>query len=140
LGDEGVGVHVVRALLDTPGLAGVACLEAGTSGMSALHAMAGMDRVVFVDCAFMGLAPGAVRCFSPDDAVSTASCRRFSLHEGDLLEIIALSRRLGECPPAVRIVGIEPASVAPCEQMSQALRERLPEYLRTVAGELEREA
>jgi len=137
MSDEGVGVHVVQAVRDAvPGDDSIVFLEAGTSGMCALHAMAGLAKAVFVDCAFMGTAPGTLRCFSPDDVASRTQCRRFSLHEGDLLEIIALSRRLEECPAVVRIFGIEPAQVAPGEHLSPVLAARMADYVRAVVAEL----
>jgi len=53
----------------------------------------------------------------------------FSLHEGALLDLIALARRVSECPECLIIFGIQPETIAPGETVSSVLQARLPEYL-----------
>ena len=60
----------------------------------------------------------------------------FSLHEGALLDLIALSRRVGECPERIIIFGIQPGTLAPGETLSPVLQARLPEYLALITKEL----
>jgi hydrogenase maturation protease len=103
--------------------------------MAALHAMAHRRRAIFVDCAFMGAEPGAVRRFTPSQVSSRKELAGFSLHEGDLLDAIELSRQLGECPEQVVIFGIQPERVAPGETLSAVLRDRLAEYVKLVQAE-----
>lgn len=136
MSDEGIGIHVLRALAARPGdLPGVDLVDAGASGMSALHAMAHRRKAILVDCAFMGEEPGAVRRFTPSEVASRKELAGFSLHEGDLLDAIDLSRRLGECPEQIVIFGIQPEHVGPGEKLSPALRRRLDEYARMVRSE-----
>jgi hydrogenase maturation protease len=139
--DEGVGVHVVRRLAGRASrYPGVEFLDAGTSAMRVLHALAGRRRAVVVDCAYMGAAPGEVRRFTPDEARSVKRLGGVSAHAADLWETLRLSRRLGECPAEVVICGIEPAEVAPGERLSGPLSRRLEEYEARVAAEIEAEA
>jgi len=98
--------------------------------------MAGRRKAVFIDCAFMDEAPGTIRRFTPDQVSSQKALAGLSLHEGDLLKIIELSRSLGECPPEVVIFGIQPQSIEPGEALSPALSTRLDEYADAVAAEL----
>jgi hydrogenase maturation protease len=136
MSDEGVGIHVLRALAERAGdLPGADLVDAGTSAMAALHAMAHRRRAIFVDCAFMGAEPGAVRRFTPSQVSSRKELAGFSLHEGDLLDAIELSRQLGECPEQVVIFGIQPERVAPGETLSAVLRDRLAEYVKLVQAE-----
>ncbi|MFH0952798.1 MAG: hydrogenase maturation protease [Verrucomicrobiota bacterium] len=137
--DEGVGIHVLRALAAGPlDLPGADLVDAGASGMSALHAMANRRKAIFVDCAFMGEEPGAVRRFTPSEVASRKELTGFSLHEGDLLEVIALSRRLGECPEQIVIFGIQPQHVGPGEKLSPALEQRLEKYAEMIRSEAAR--
>lgn len=137
MSDEGIGIHVLRALGERAGgLQDADLVDAGTSGMSALHAMANRRKAVFVDCAFMGEKPGAVRRFTPSQVSSHKQLPGFSLHEGDLLDAIELSRKLGECPGEVVIFGIQPERVAPGETLSPVLRDRLREYVELVHAEV----
>ena len=136
MSDEGVGVRVVQAL-EAEGVHSRAdFVDAGTSGMNALHAMAGRAKAILVDCAKMRAEPGTLRRFGPDQVVSRKELPGFSLHEGDLLNTIELSRRIGECPAEVVIFGIEPARVEMGESLSPALASRLGEYVEAVKADI----
>lgn len=60
MGDEGVGVHVVRALqgLDLP--PNVECLDGGTGGFILLEPMQQADRILMIDAASDGNPIGTV--------------------------------------------------------------------------------
>jgi hydrogenase maturation protease len=115
---------------------GVDVLDLGTSGMSVLHELAGRQKAIFVDCALMGEPPGTLRRFTPDDVMSRKVQTRVSLHEGDLLNTIALARRLGTCPDDVVIFGIEPSAVEPGDELSSLLAAKLNDYVDAVRAEL----
>ncbi len=51
LGDEGVGVHVVRTLEQQTLPAGVDCLDGGTGGFVLLEPMQNADRIILIDAA-----------------------------------------------------------------------------------------
>jgi hydrogenase maturation protease len=139
MGDEGVGIHVVRALgTGLPADADVELIEAGTAGMRAVHAIAGRRKAIFIDCAIMKLKPGTIRRFTPENVRSRKTLRGFSTHEGDLMELIALSRRLGECPPDVVLFGIEPARIEQSMNLSPEWERRMKRYIGMVREELER--
>jgi hydrogenase maturation protease len=138
LTDEGIGIAVVEALAESRGgqFPDVEFLDLGTSMMRAVHAMAGRRRALFVDCAFMGAEPGTIRRFLPDDVRSIKALAHFSLHEGDLLQAIGISRAAGECPGEIVLFGIQPESVEPGLELSATLAARLPEYVEAVAAGL----
>jgi hydrogenase maturation protease len=139
MSDEGIGIHVVRALAARAGeFPHVDFLDAGTSGMNALHAMAGRRKAIFVDCAFMEAAPGTILQFDPANVSSRKGLGRLSLHEGDLLDMIELSRRLGECPAELVVFGIQPERVEPAEMLSNTLALRMADYAEAVCAELRR--
>jgi len=65
MGDEGVGVHVVRAVEQHPLPAGVECLDGGTGGFILLEPMENADRIVLIDAAADGNAIGTVTRTTP---------------------------------------------------------------------------
>jgi hydrogenase maturation protease len=65
MGDEGVGVHVVRAVEQHPLPAGVECLDGGTGGFILLEPMENADRIVLIDAATDGNAIGTVTRTTP---------------------------------------------------------------------------
>jgi len=137
--DEGIGVHLVKLLrnrVERRKIPSVQFLDLGTSGFNVLHAIAYKRKVVFVDCAFMGRVPGTLRIFTPDDICSKKDLKLFSLHEGDLLRVLALSRQLGEYPAEVIIFGIEPKEVLPGNELTDVLSSKLDEYVNNIEQEI----
>jgi len=65
MGDEGVGVHVVRALEQRSLPAGVECLDGGTGGFVLLEPLQNADRILLIDAAADGNPPGTVTRATP---------------------------------------------------------------------------
>jgi hydrogenase maturation protease len=65
MGDEGIGVHVVRAVEQHQLPAGVECLDGGTGGFILLEPMENADRIVLVDAAADGNPVGTVTRTTP---------------------------------------------------------------------------
>ena len=65
MGDEGVGVHVVRALEGRELPEGVRCLDGGTGGFTLLEDLESAERVILIDAAADGRAVGTVTRSEP---------------------------------------------------------------------------
>jgi len=65
LGDEGVGVHVVRAIEAHTLPAGVECLDGGTGGFILLGPLQNADRIILIDAAADGNPLGTVTRTTP---------------------------------------------------------------------------
>jgi len=65
MGDEGVGVHVVRALEKLSLPANVECLDGGTGGFTLLEPLQSAGRVILIDAAADGNPPGTVTRTTP---------------------------------------------------------------------------
>jgi hydrogenase maturation protease len=65
MGDEGVGVHVVRALEQHPLPANVECLDGGTGGFVLLEPLQSASRIILIDAAADGNPPGTVTRTTP---------------------------------------------------------------------------
>ena len=137
MSDEGIGVHLVRAAGQAPcALSAVEYLDLGTGGLTLLHALRGRRSAIIIDCARMGEPPGSLRRFTPEQVITLKDPALFSLHASDLLELLALSRRLGECPAQVIIFGIEPARLTLGDELSAVLAARFAEYLQCITDEI----
>lgn len=135
--DEGVGLYVIRELAArSENLSHVDFIELGTSPMNVVHAIAGRQKAILVDCAYMDEPAGTIRRFTPDDVASSKEMAHFSLHEGDLLDALKLSQVLGECPGEIVIFGIQPESMEFGDSLSPALQEQLEKYVEVVGGEV----
>jgi hydrogenase maturation protease len=134
--DEGIGIYLASEL--SSHLAGnpdVEVLDLGTGGLSVIHAITGRKKIVFVDCAVMGQAPGTMLRFTPEQVCSKKVRMRYSLHEGDLLNTLELSRNLGECPDNIVIFGIEPKEIAQGEGLTSELQSNIRQYVQTILQE-----
>ena len=65
MSDEGVGVHVVRALEKQPLPGNVECLDGGTGGFVLLEPLQEAGRVILIDAAADGNPPGTVTRTTP---------------------------------------------------------------------------
>jgi hydrogenase maturation protease len=65
MGDEGVGVHVVRAVEKHPLPSGIECLDGGTGGFILLEPMQNADCVILIDAAADGNPLGTVTRTTP---------------------------------------------------------------------------
>ncbi len=110
MGDDGVGVHVVRALAGRALPAGVELVDGGVASLEVLGALRGAARVVIVDALTGGGEPGAVYRLTPADLGPASATPGLSLHDFSLPQALALLARTGPLPPIV-IFGVEPAAM-----------------------------
>ena len=141
MADEGIGVHLVERLMGSADqYPSIDFVDAGTGGLSLLYQIEGRRKAIVVDCAFMDEPPGTIRRFTPDQVQSVKALAHQSLHEADLMQIIALARRLGQAPDEIVIFGIQPERVEPSLGLSRTLTERMDEYISAILHELRAEA
>jgi len=137
LSDEGIGVHIVRRLSSRQDkFPYVDFIDADTGGMNVLHLIANRKRAVIIDCAKMGAKPGTLMRFTPDEVQSVKKLSQYSLHEQDILQVINLSKQLGECPKEIIIFGIEPESTEPGQNLSKTLADKIDTYADEIRKEL----
>ena len=65
MGDEGVGVHVVRALEKVQLPSNVECLDGGTGGFVLLEPLQSADQIILIDATDDGNPPGTVTRTTP---------------------------------------------------------------------------
>ena len=87
---------------------GVEAVEAGGDPFSLLELITTCRRAVIVDAAEMGAAPGTVRVLRGAE-IPAAWGFHTSLHAVDLLDVLAMARKLGRAA-AVSLVAIQPGA------------------------------
>lgn len=65
MGDEGVGVHAVRRMVESKAFAGVDVVDGGTGGFHLLEYFTQYDPVILIDATMDGKAPGTISCLRP---------------------------------------------------------------------------
>ncbi len=131
LGDDGVGVHVARALMARGCPDGVEVLDGGTAPLDALATVDPIRRLVIVDAADLGEEPGAIRVLSPDDLMP-ADGDSVSLHDLDLIWALNVLRMTEREPQEVVVVGVQPASMDWSTELSPPVAARLEDVIEAV--------
>jgi len=133
MGDEGVGVHVVRELENEPLPPGGAYLDGGTGSLTLLGPMQEADRIVLVDATIDGSAPGSVRRLRP--RFSNDYPRTLTAHDIGLKDLLDVFYLMGQ-EPDVTLFAVSIASLQPVgTELSAALAQRVPEIARRVLDE-----
>lgn len=130
--DEGVGVHVVRALQQEKLPENVAVLEVGTAFLDALPEIEKADRVIIIDAMRGGHEPGAVYRVPFEEIVKPEILA--SLHGFDLSRVIYLAGR--ETPPEAIVIGVEPARIEWGTELSPGIEAMVPGVVEAVKKEL----
>ena len=124
LGDEGLGVHVARALLsaDTMLPPSVEVIDAGTALMEVLPQLVGYDRWIVVDAVRGGEEPGTIyrldlraELDAPDESTP------LSLHQCDATDALRVAQVIGLLPSRIELIGAEPDRLDPGVELSPAL-------------------
>ncbi len=137
LKDEGVGIHALREIREKTLPPGVEVLDGGTVGIGLLELLPGAGKVIFIDAAEMGLPPGTVVRFTPEEIRSEPKTARFSAHEVGLMDVLELAGALGQSPQEVVIIGIQPKEVSWGTDLSPEVQASLSRVVEIVIKELE---
>jgi hydrogenase maturation protease len=136
LGDDGVGVHAVRALEADPP-EGVLVCEVGTRSLAVLDILEDSDAVVVVDAMQAGGTPGSIYRYE------VRADEPYGMHGGSSLHDLNIVGALRFLPeerrPRVIVVGVEPSRLECTLELSDIVAAVLPEVVscaRRVAEEL----
>lgn len=134
MGDEGVGVHVVRALekIDLPG--NVECLDGGTGGFILLEPLQAAGHIILIDATDDGNPPGTVTRTTPrfsQDYPPTLTAHDIGVK--DLLD--AFYMQSGEREVVLYAISINPRQPIALELSPDCAKAR-DEAVRLIAAEL----
>ena len=140
-GDDGFGAAVVGRLKDESLPEDVDVIDAGAVGIDLLDYLTAYRQVIIVDAARMGLAPGTVKVFRPEEVRSLEAGSPLSLHSTDILGVIELAGALNEPIADVHVVAVEPEYLGPRDSLSQSAERAVPravsEVLSAIGGSTE---
>jgi hydrogenase maturation protease len=135
LTDDGVGVEVVKRLVELSWPGNVDIIDAGTAILSLLDVFVKNDRIIVVDALKGGQEPGTIYRLTPEQlgAWQTAS---LSLHDVQVLDVLKMAGLLGSHPEMI-FYGIEPFQVELGIGLSSNMEERVSVMLDYVRRELD---
>lgn len=128
LADEGAGIHAVRRMQSDGGWEdGVEFVDGGTLSFTLAQTIEDTDRLIVVDAADLGSAPGTVRVFegvAMDDFLGGS--RKHSVHEVGLIDLMAIALFADRLPARRALVAIQPALVDWSEEPSSHVALAIP--------------
>jgi hydrogenase maturation protease len=134
LKDEGVGIHVIKALQEMHLPADVELIDGGTSPDLIAYTRAG-DKMIIIDCAKSGGKAGSIYRFKPED-LAAGKGTLTSVHEIGVRENLKLMEMTGNKPKEIVIIGIEPAEMDWGMELSKKLKKRLPDIIKVLLKEI----
>ena len=137
MGDEGVGVHVLRRLEQEAAVPGVRLLDGGTGGINLLVEFDGVRDIVLIDATRDGQAAGSITFLQP--RIAGELPRGLGAHDFGLKDLFAVADLLGWLP-AIHLFTISVEQIRPmCMELSPAVAAAVPEVVqavRALAGRL----
>jgi len=140
LKDEGVGIHVLHALQDSPLLtdAGVEIIDGGTSP-NVLYLLDGADRLIIIDAVEGGGEPGTIYRFREGN-IEQEGKYVLSIHQIGLLEDLEMMEHMeGKRKDAI-IIGVEPKEIGWGLELSSEVEQKIPQIVKVVLEEITEEA
>ncbi len=128
LKDEGVGIHVIKALENEELPPGVTLMDGGTGGLHLISWLQGYDRIIMVDATLDDNPPGTIRVIRPRYASDFPHL--MSAHEigiRDMIEAMSLSGDL----PDIELIVITAANVS---EVGMELTPEIQKAVPVVAG------
>ncbi len=135
-GDDGVGAAVLEEIRKGDILPGVDLIDIQTDALALLDHLVPGEKTIIVDAARMGLAPGEVAAFRPEEVTLRIRGDHLSVHGFGLAEAFAMARGLGRMPADVLIVGVEPALIEINRGLSDAARAAVARVLAIIEAEV----
>ena len=131
-GDDGVGSVVLERIGEENLFPGAVTYDAHTDALCLVDRFDADGMNVIIDAAEMGLEPGQVVDFSPDEVEMRIRSDHLSMHGFGLAETFEMARQLGLMPERLRIIGVEPERVEINCGLSDAVAEAVPQVLRII--------
>jgi hydrogenase maturation protease len=138
-GDDGVGAAVLARLAagrPADGSGPCELVDLGTDALALIDQLDPGGRCVVIDAARMGLEPGQVAAFRPDEVRLRIRGDGLSLHGLGLADAFALAAKLGRMPADVLVIGVEPARVTPGTGLSDAAAAAVPRVVSLIQAEV----
>ncbi len=135
-GDDGVGCRVAEELGRSTLPEDVEVMDGGTPGVGLVNLLQDRQLALIVDAAEMGLPPGEVVRFQPDEVKLTGSSERFSLHRTGVADALALAQALKLKMPEIVVFGVQPERVGWGQGLSAPVQAAVEKVIQAVLKEL----
>lgn len=136
LGDEGVGIHVIRELEKKSLPSETLLVDGGTGGYELIRFFKGMKKVIIVDAIKADKKPGTVVRFTLKD-ITPYRDRSFSVHQSGLLELLQKVNDMREVPVIIVYGIVIKKTLQYSLNLSEEVKRSIPKVISHIASEIE---
>jgi len=123
--DDGVGIAALRRLEGDPRVPlDVELVEGGTKGLELVSYISGISRLLVLDAVDVGAAAGTIVCMQSKELCSLPGSG--NVHDLALADILNALRLLGQEPPEIVLLGIQPGTTELGTSLSKSVETSLP--------------
>ena len=135
LKDEGFGIHLVREFekLELP--QNVEVMDGGVLGPNLLFYIKDLEKLIVVDIINADEKPGTIFRIKPEQIRNKSQKSFLSFHQIGLLETLNMAEILGGKFETI-IFAIQPKSIEMGMELSEELKEKIPEMIKLVLDEI----
>ena len=137
LKDDGVGVYVIRQLENEKLPSTIELVDGGTSTLDTLSYFLEYNKVIVVDCLKAGHKPGTIYKINPEE-IKDYKQENLSIHDVQILDVVKMANMLAKFPKVV-IFGVEPEEVCLDTEMTDNIKNKVPEIIKHIKVELNNE-
>jgi len=135
--DDGIGVRIADKMRGLDKYNRIRIIDGGTSPDLMALLDDDIDKLIIVDALRGGGHPGDIyRLDLREENIADGTAT--SLHGLGVLDSLKLMRQLGQQPPHVTVIGIEPADVSHGLQLSPIIEMTVPAIIKAVESEFNR--
>jgi hydrogenase maturation protease len=133
--DDGVGPAVIRRLSEQRERKGIPpgtdIIDGGTDGLGLIEYFRKYKKVILVDAVEMGMPPGSIKIFTPEEALFHSGTDSLSTHGFGIPELINLAREL-DILPELTIIGVQPETTQYGMELSKSVLSSVKKVCRLI--------
>jgi len=135
--DDGIGVRIADEMQGLDKYSGIRIVDGGTNPDLFALLDVNINKLIIVDALRGDGRPGDIYRLDVREE-NIAEGPATSLHGMGVLDSLKLMRQLGQHPPQVTVIGIEPVDTSHGLQLSPIIEAIVPDIIKTVESELNR--
>jgi hydrogenase maturation protease len=133
--DEGVGVHLLRALENTLPPE-IELLDGGTTGLNLLEFVENAQKLIVLDAVEAGENPGEVVVWRKEQ-VPYFIATKMSVHQLGFAEVLNWAKFREKYPEDIVVIGVQPQCLDWGTELSEPVQQALPAALKEISLILE---
>ena len=136
LQDEGVGIHIVNALIkdyrfDPP----IEIIDGGTTGMDLIPYFEENDKIIIVDAVNFDKEPGFIGSIENED-ILTVLTTKLTMHHLGLTDVLSTMKVHDIKPEQMFLLGIQPDSLELDMELTDVIANRIPRMMEVLQQKL----